>query len=134
MIHAGENDVAIDELRWLLNDCSEMIEAHFLLGKLAVEIDNDLPLARAHFGFGYSAGARALKRAGEPGPLPALHPANRYFFDSGRGLAWVLHGLQKPSMAIEVIEHLLQCDPSDPLQVGGWIDEMRTGGLPVIEL
>ncbi|MCH8841146.1 MAG: hypothetical protein IH831_10855, partial [Planctomycetes bacterium] len=39
MIDAGETDVAIDELRWLLGTCPEIIEGHFLLGKLAAEVD-----------------------------------------------------------------------------------------------
>ena len=40
LIAAGEADVAVDELRWLVETCAEMIEAHFLLGKLAVEPDS----------------------------------------------------------------------------------------------
>lgn len=133
MLDAGEADIAIDELRWMLQECNEMIEAHFLLGKLAVEIDNDIPLARGHFGFGYQAGARAIRQAGNPAPLPALHPANRAFYDAGRGLAWSLHQLDKGPMALEVIEHLLACDPGDPLGIGSWIDEIKTGGLPIVE-
>lgn len=134
MIAAGEADVAIDELRWLLHDCSEMIEAHYLLGKLAVEHDNDTPLARGHFGFGYQAGRRALKRAGNPKPVPALHPANRAYYDAGRGLAWTLNELGKSPMAIEVLDALLADDPSDPLNLASWIDEINTAGLPILEL
>ncbi|MGI9428487.1 MAG: hypothetical protein ACR2NM_07510, partial [Bythopirellula sp.] len=71
MIEAGEADVAIDELRWLLGTCHDMIEAHFLLGKLAVEVDNDIPLGRGHFGTGYQLGLQAWRRASKPTPLPA---------------------------------------------------------------
>ncbi len=36
MIEAGEMDVALDELRWLLSGCGEFIAAHVLLGKVGV--------------------------------------------------------------------------------------------------
>ncbi len=134
MIEAGEADVAIDELRWLLETCRDMIEAHALLGRLAVESAQDLELARAHFGYGYQLGFKALTRAGDPAPLSPLHPANRPFFDAGRGLAWCFNELGKPDMALEVIERLLACDPSDPLGLAAWIDELKTGGKPIIEL
>lgn len=134
MIAAGESEVAIDELRWLIEVCNVSIEAHFLLGKLAVEDSGDLPLARAHFGIGYQLGARAFGRAGKPTPLLALHPANRSFFDAGRGLAWCLTELGKRDMALEVVENLLYCDPSDPLGLRDWIDEIKTAGATVVEL
>jgi len=134
MIVAGEADVAIDELRWLLDHCHDMIEAHFLLGKLAVEVDNDLPLARGHFGMGYQLGLQALRRAKFPLPVPALHPANRMFFDSGRGLAWSLRELGKADMALEVVEQLLALDPTDPLGLSSWLDEIRTAGKPLVGL
>lgn len=134
MIASGEVDVAIDELRWLLDHCHDMIEAHFLLGKLAVEVDNDLPLARGHFGSGYQLGLQALRRAKLPTPVPALHPANRMFFDAGRGLAWCLRELGKPELALEVVEQLLALDPADPLEIGSWIDEIRTAGKPLVGL
>jgi hypothetical protein len=134
MIAAGEADVAIDELRWLLETCRDMIEAHYLLGKLAVEAMQDLPLARAHFGYGFQMGVKALERAGNPTPLSPLHPANRPFFDAGRGLAWCLAELAMPDKAREVIERLRSCDASDPLGLTGWIDELGAGGLPMVEL
>ena len=134
MIAAGEFDIAIDELRWLLGSCSEIISAHFLLGKLAVEADQDLPLARAHFGFGYQLGLQALRREKMPRPLLVLHPANQPFYDAGRGLAWCLHALDKFPMALEVIRQLLACDPSDPLRLQGWIDEMELGNKTLVEL
>ena len=134
MIAAGEYEVGIDELRWLVEHCTDFIEAHYLLGKLAVEANQDLPLGRAHFGFGYQLGSRALQRAGNPVPVPALHPANRPFYDAGRGLAWCLAELDKREMALEVIENLLRCDPADPLGLRAWIDELKTTGKPIVEL
>ena len=77
MIEAGELEIALDELRWLLADCREFIAAHVLLGELAVATQGDLPLARGHFGAGYQLGsadaaagqnaeAAAVFAAGEP--------------------------------------------------------------------
>jgi hypothetical protein len=134
MIAAGEADVAIDELRWLLDVCRDMIEAHALLGRLAAERTRDFDLARAHFGYGYQLGVKALRRAGDPTPLLALHPANRPFYDAGRGLAWCFNELQKPELALEVVERLLACDPSDPLRLVAWIDDLKTGGKPIVQL
>jgi len=134
MIDAGEADIAIDELRWLLGTCHDMIEAHFLLGKMAVEVDHDLPLGRGHFGTGYQLGLQAWRRADRPTPLLALHPANRFFFDSGRGLAWCLDELDKSAMAREVLQEMLRIDPADPLNIAGWLDEMATAGKTVIEV
>ena len=134
MIADGESDIAIDELRWLLGTCSEVIEAHFLLGKLAVEADGDVGLARGHFGFGYQLGIKAWRRAQKPTPMSPLHPANRFFFDCGRGLAWCLRELEKPHMALEVVEQLLELDPDDPLTLARWVDELRTGDKQIVPL
>lgn len=134
IIEAGESDVAVDELRWLLGMCSEMLAAHFLLGKLAVEMNNDVDLGRGHFGAGYQLGLQAWRRAGKPTPVAALHPANRVFYDCGRGLAWCLHHLQKTPLALEVVEHMLEMDPNDPLGIRTWIDEMQTEGVEVVDL
>ena len=134
MIAAGETDIAVDELRWLLDTCHDFLEAHFLLGKLAVESLADVPLGRGHFGIGFELGVKALRRAGNPAPLTALHPANQPFFDCGRGLAWCLAEQGKPDLAVEVVERLLACDAADPLRLRAWIDELRTGGKPLIEL
>lgn len=134
MIEAGEADVAIDELRWLLGTCHDIIEAHFLLGQLAVEVDKDLALGRGHFGTGYQLGLQAWRRAGRPTPLPALHPANRHFFDAGRGLAWCLHELGKSDMAREVLQEMLKLDPTDPLGIASWLDEMATKGMTVVDV
>jgi hypothetical protein len=101
---------------------------------LAVEVDNDLPLGRGHFGSGYQLGLQAWRRAGRPTPVPALHPANRSFFDAGRGLAWCLHELNKSDMAREVLQELLQLDPSDPLGIAAWLDEMATAGKTVVDV
>ena len=51
-----------------------------------------------------------------------------------RGLAWCLAELGKKEMALEVVEFLLHCDPRDPLGLGGWVDEIKTAGAPMVEL
>jgi hypothetical protein len=134
MIAAGETAVAADELRWLLDVCRDMLDAHFLLGKLAAEAEHDVELARGHFGYAYQLGVKALERAGNPTPFSPLHPANRPFFDAGRGLAWCLAELQQPEKAREVLERLIACDPADPLRLRAWLDDLNTGGMPIIEL
>ena len=134
MIDSGEPEVARDELRWLLGICHDLIEAHFLLGKVAVESDSDLSLARGHFGVGYQLGLQALRRQKFPKPVPALHPANRAFFDCGRGLVWCLHELDKTSLAREVLDQLLELDPTDPLGLTSWREEIDTAGLQIVDM
>jgi hypothetical protein len=114
MIDAGELDIAIDECRWLLQGCSDCIDAHRLLGEIALS-ENDLPLARGHFGFAFRLGQLALERAGVRGPLPYSLPANQGFHESAKGLAWCLKQLGKPEMAREAAQLALDCDASDPL-------------------
>ncbi len=134
IIEAGELDIATDELRWLLADCHEFIAAHALLGELALAVKNDLPLARGHFGAGYQLGLQALRRAKMPKPLLYSQPANRPFFAAGRGLAESLARLGKIDMAKEVAATLVELDPSDPLRVHAMLDDIQTGGKPIVDL
>jgi hypothetical protein len=134
MIEAGELEIAVDELRWLLSGCSEFVEAHTLLGQLALEMGGDLPLARGHFGYGYQLGWWTVKRAGQVGPLLCSHPANQPFFLAGQGLAWCLHQLDKSHMASEIIESLITMDPSDPLELRTMFDRPQTDDLPMAQL
>ncbi len=121
MIELGEIDVAIDELRWLLQGCSDFIAVHRLLGELALARE-DYPLARGHFGYAFRIGVKAV---GEPpaGLFPYSQEGNRDFLESAKGLAWCLFKLDKPELAIDVVRTLLACDPSDPLGVGAWVTE-----------
>ena len=134
MIAAGELEIAVDELRWLLSGCSDFLEAHVLCGEIAIEKDNDLPLARGHFGIAYQLGLQALRREGMPGLLPYQHPANRSFHEAGRGLAWCLEKLGHSALADEVVRNLVELDPTDPLEIRAMLDELRSGGLPMVEL
>lgn len=133
MIEAGESDIALDELRWLLSGCAEFLAAHVLLGELARAM-NDIPLARGHYGAGYQLGLQTLRRANMPKPLLYAQPANKPFFEAGQGLAWSLETLGKPQLAEEVAATLIDLDPSDPLQLRSMLDEMRTEGKPIIDL
>ena len=119
MLDAGEVDVAIDELRWLLDGCSDFVAAHRLLGELAMA-DGDFRLARGHFGYAYNICVSAMPPQGLPGPLPYRLPVNQGFFESAKGLAWCLHQLAMQDMADAVLEQMLKCDPSDPLGVRAW--------------
>src|SRR5687768_16906645 len=63
MLAAGEDEVARDELRWLLDGCPHFITAHRMLGELALA-ENDVQLARGHSGFAYQIGTKALPPSG----------------------------------------------------------------------
>lgn len=134
MVDAGEFDLATDELRWLLSGCAEFIAAHVLLGELALATNSDVPLARGHFGAGYQLALKTLRRAKLPTPLLYSQPANQPFFEAGRGLAWCLAKLDKHDMAQEVVDDTLKFDKSDPLKLRAMLDELRSGGLPVVDL
>jgi hypothetical protein len=114
MVAEGEIEVARDELRWLLQGCSDNLAIHVLLGEIALA-EADYPLARGHFGYAYQIGQKALRRAGASGQLPAELPANRTFFTAGKGLVDSLVRLGKRELAEETVQSLLQCDPRDPL-------------------
>jgi tetratricopeptide (TPR) repeat protein len=116
MVAAGEIDIARDELRWLLEECTDFIEAHKLLGELALAED-DLALARGHFGNAFQLGQAAIGRTAPAALVPYQRPANQPFFESGKGLAWCQQQLDKPDLAKEVLEQLLAYDPSDPLNL-----------------
>ena len=116
MLDAGEVNLALIELRWLLEECKELLEAHKLLGEIAFA-DGDLTLARSHFGRAYELGLKAFPKGGPPGPLPYARSPNRAFFEAGRGLARCLAGLGESKLAAEVVGQLLALDPGDPLAV-----------------
>lgn len=123
MIAAGEQEIAQDELRWLLEGCSDNMAAHALLGELAMQAE-DWALARGHFGYAYQIGLKAIHRAGSPAPIPFEHPANQTLFSAGKGLVYCLLQLDKRDLAGDVVEFLVHCDPRDPLNLKGmWAAE-----------
>ncbi len=117
MIHMGETEAAEDELLWLLQGCPELLEAHQLLGELALAAGN-LPRAQAHFGRAVELGLAALPLSRLPGRLPANLPANKPFFHAGKGLAVTLRQLGHEKLAREILSRLLELDPEDPLKLG----------------
>ncbi len=114
MLRAGEVELAAEELRWLVQGCRVLLEAFKLLGEIALA-DGDVRLARAYFGRAYELGVAALPADGLPGPLPYDRPANRPFFEAGKGLACCLHQQGHTALARQVVEKLLLLDPSDPM-------------------
>jgi hypothetical protein len=123
MLEMGEIDVAIDELRYLLEECTDFVDGHRLLGELALT-NGDLPLARGHFGYAYTASIRAIPEDFE-GPLPYAFEANRSFFEAAKGLVHCLVELEKLEMAREVVEKMVVLDPTDPLAFGPLRDELK---------
>lgn len=114
MIAAGEIEIAVDELRWLLGDCSEFIDAHRLLGEAAM-VDSDWALARGHFGVAYQLGVKAV--GASRSVLPYRLAANQSFHEAAKGLIWCLLQLDKRPIAEEVVERIVHLDPTDPLAV-----------------
>lgn len=136
MIEAGEVDIATDELRYLLSGCPELIAAHVLLGQLAVDADaakpSDIELARGHFGFAFQLGEKALQR--RTGKLPGTDPANAPWYESARGLAWCFEKQGNAPMANQIARTARQWDPADPAEIAAMLDDLRAGGLPIVEL
>lgn len=113
MIEAGEIDVATDELRWLLSDCADFIDAHRLLGELAIEAE-DWPLARGHLGYCYDIARAALAGGKANGPLSNEREANRGLLSATFLFAGVMCRLEKEKTARSVLQQLLTWDPNDP--------------------
>jgi hypothetical protein len=131
MVAEGEIEIATDELRWLLSGCHDFIDAHRLLGELALA-DDDIALARGHFGIAYQLGAKA---AGDlKGTLPHRLAGNQSFHESGKGLVWCLWKLGKDELASEVAATLLRLDPADALGIKRLTAELaaskREGSTP----
>jgi tetratricopeptide (TPR) repeat protein len=116
MLAAGEVDVAESELRWLLDGCHALLEAHQLLGQIAFD-ERDFELARGHFGMAYEMGLAALGRDFR-GQLPYRQPANQPLLAAAKGLALTLRELGQTDQAAEVVRQLLAFDPTDPLDAG----------------
>ncbi|MCS7239136.1 MAG: hypothetical protein NZ899_12840 [Thermoguttaceae bacterium] len=126
MIRMGETEAAEDELLWLLTDCPELLEAHQLLGELALAQGN-LARAQAHFGRAFELGLAALPPGKLPGRLPAKLPGNTPFFHAGKGLAVTLKQLGHRKLAQEVVHRLLDLDPQDPLRLREILRSEETG-------
>ncbi|MDW8080266.1 MAG: hypothetical protein RMJ16_15410, partial [Thermoguttaceae bacterium] len=109
-----------------LSDCPELLEAHQLLGELALAAGN-LHRAQAHFGRAFELGLAALPSGRLSGRLPAHLPANTSFFHAGKGLAVTLRQLGHRKLAQEVIHRLLELDPHDPMHLRELLRPDETG-------
>lgn len=107
-----EEEIARDELLYLVADCHGFLEAHNLLGELALE-ENDVKLARGHFGYSYENALKALP-PGFKGLLPADQGYNGAFFEAGRGLARCLISLGRVAEGAAVLKKLAGWDPEEP--------------------
>ncbi|HTI49897.1 MAG TPA: hypothetical protein VL475_03060 [Planctomycetaceae bacterium] len=122
MIAAGELEIARDELLYLVSDCRGFLEAHNLLGELALEED-DVSLAQGHFGFAYEIGMDSLP-PGFKGRLPANKEYNAAFFLAGRGVARCLIARGQDAKGREVLEQLARLDPQEE-HVRGLLAELK---------
>ena len=114
MVEAGENEIAREELVWLLSECPDFLEAHLHLGLLALEED-DPKLARGHFGRAVELGLRALEAAGNPRPCPYELPGNKSFFEAAKGLVHCLMATGRKALARDTGRRIAAFDPADPL-------------------
>lgn len=107
----GEFEIARDELLYLVADCRGFLEAYLQLAELALE-DEDIALAKGHFGFAYEQGLEILPPQFR-GTLPSKEGYNPHFYAAGRGLARCLVARQEQDKAREVLEQLLRFDPAE---------------------
>lgn len=141
MVAAGEFDVAMDELRWLLNDCPDFIDAHRLLGELAIE-EEDWPLSRGHLGYCFDIAKAAMNAAGAEGPLSNELPANAGLLSATFSFAGVLCRLEKVEMARTVLQQLMKWDQCNALGAREAMSVLErpssvqtpAGELPLVEL
>lgn len=122
MLEAGEVDIAIDELRWLLTGCGDFVDAHAILGQLALEA-GDLQLARGHLGYGFELGLKAIPHAFAD-TLPADLPTNEGFFACGMGLAECLAAQGDKQKSLEVLRRLIALDPQDSVGAAAALDAL----------
>ena len=115
ILAAGEIDLACDELRWLLEGCSDFLEVHVLLAQIAWD-EGQVDLARGHFGYAHAVGRRALGPRFH-GQIPYGYEANRPLLEAGVGLARCLAELGKKGDARRVLAEVLAWDTGDPLGV-----------------
>lgn len=128
MLAGGETEIAHDELVWLLSECPDFLEAHVQLGLMALE-EEDLKLARGHFGRAYELCLKALEAAGSPAPVPHALPGNRPFHEAAKGLVHCLLRTGRAGLARDVCRRIAPLDASDPLGIQALVGP-RPGGRP----
>ena len=125
-----EEEIARDELLYLVADCHGFMAAHNLLGEMALE-QSDVKLARGHYGFSYENGLKSIP-LGFSGRLPVDQGYNAPFFDAGHGLARCLVALGRIEEAEKVLRKLAQLDPSEPdtQSLLSQLEEYKAGSAP----
>lgn len=123
MVEAGETEIARDELIWLLSECPDYVDAHVHLGLLALE--DDVRLARGHFGRAYELCLRAIEAAGNPRPVPYSHGGNQAFYQAAKGLVHCLLDIGRRKVAQDVCRRIAPLDPSDPLAIQRLVEHRR---------
>ncbi len=128
MLDAGEFDIARDELRWLLDGCTDCVDAHQLLGEIALA-EGDFALARGHFGYVHRICTAAFPSEKLSGTLPYALAGNRIFYESGKALASCLRELNLTAQALQLLDELRRLDPRDPLELAtlwqSWSGEVQ---------
>ena len=86
------------------------------LGLIAME-ENDLKLARGHFGRAYELCLRAFEAAGSPQPVPYELAGNHPFHEAAKGLVHCLLETGRRKVAQDVCRRIAALDPTDPLGI-----------------
>lgn len=107
-----EDEIARDELLYIVADCHGFMTAHNELGELALA-QEDVKLARGHYGYSYENALKSLP-PGFSGRLPHAEGYNGPFFEAGRGLARCLVALGRVEEGEKVLKKLAQFDPEEP--------------------
>lgn len=126
MLDAGEEEIAREELVWLLSECPDFLDAHVQLGLIALG-EGDLRLARGHFGRACELVFRMVDAAGGAGPLPHALAGNRPFFEAAKGLVHCLVRGGKRGLARDTVARVVPLDPTDPLSIARLLDEPPSG-------
>jgi hypothetical protein len=79
--------------------------------------EDDLKLARGHFGRAYELCLRAFEAASNPQPIPYDLPGNRPFHEAAKGLVHCLLETGRRKVAQDVCRRIAPLDPTDPLGI-----------------
>jgi hypothetical protein len=88
----GEPEEARDALRYALEGCGANLWVHVALGRIALEVMRDRPLARGHFGYAVELVEKALP-PGFDGTLPRSLATNVPYHEAAAGLVACLDAL-----------------------------------------
>lgn len=86
LLDEGDDEEAVEALRYALEACRDSLWLHVALGKIALTRRNDPELARGHYGYAFELIEAGLPRDFD-GPLPRSHPPNMPCYEAMEGLA-----------------------------------------------